>query len=131
MSIAIPTLRGSLKPSSFDDVGDWVSRVQSLGSDVDSPTRTAVTTFVSGLKSDGVWNKIKRLNVYVGDDLNALKAPLKIEMGDTNDALNNFVASDYTSSIGLTGNGNTGAVKYIIPGIKMSDPLLGDNDNHL
>src|ERR1043166_916392 len=104
MSIAIPTLRGSLKPSSFDDVGDWVSRVQSLGSDVDSPTRTAVTTFVSGLKSDGVWNKIKRLNIYTGNNITASKAPLKNLIGYVTESMSNFVSSDYTQSRGLTGD---------------------------
>jgi hypothetical protein len=110
------------------DVLDWITRVQGQGSDVTiSGTRTAVNAFVIGLKADGVWDKIVRLNIYAGDGLAALKAPLKNLTGTTNDVLTNFVGGDYSQSIGLTGDGTT---KYVQPGVPFDQGGIGQTSYH-
>ncbi len=93
--------------SSDSDVADWISRVQGQGSGVSVATASAVTTFVVGLKADSIWAKIGRLNIYAGNGLNALKAPLKNTCGNATDTLVSFIAGDYSENVGLTGNTTT------------------------
>lgn len=126
MLAAIPIPLGFFKPASSasesitldTDVSDWITRVQGQGSDVTiAGTRTAVNDFVIGLKADGIWAKIGRLNIYAGDGLNALKAPLKAACGDATDTLVNFVSGDYSQSTGLTGDGSS---KCVTTGLQFS-----------
>src|SRR6185369_264013 len=53
----------SATPNYDTDVADWITRVQGQGSDVSTATRGFVNTYVLGLKSDGLWTKIQRLNI--------------------------------------------------------------------
>ncbi|HTE49104.1 MAG TPA: hypothetical protein VK675_04310, partial [Candidatus Paceibacterota bacterium] len=117
--------------TAFDaDVLDWIARVQGQGSDVTvAGTKVAVNNFVAGLKADGVWSKIVRMNIYAGDGLNALKAPLKNGGPSATDVLNNFVSGDYNQSTGLTGT--LSGSKYLNPGISYDSPLMGDSDIHI
>jgi len=124
------TLRAALGRSDANSaLGDWIARVKGQSSDVTiAGTTNAVKTFISGLMSDGVWNKIMRFNIYAGDDLNALKAPLKNTAGAAVDTLNNFDSGDYNQATGLTGNGTD---EYISTGLASNAGPMGDNDLHL
>lgn len=111
-------------------LNDWVTRVQGVGSNVTiSGTQVAVGIFIDGLMTDGVWSKIFRMNIYAGDGILALKAPLKYGGSfNTQDILNNFVSGDYSQSVGLTGDGSS---KYILTGALTNDAPMGDNNVHL
>jgi hypothetical protein len=77
------------------DVLDWISRVQGQGSDTNTNTRLSMNSFVQLTKSytGGLWDKLKRVGVYSGDSVGALKAPLKNTWGNVNDA---FGPTDFT-----------------------------------
>lgn len=113
-------------------LNDWVTRVQGQGSDVTiSGTQTAVFNFILGLMDDGVWSKIVRMNIYAGDDINALKAPLKDGGGTSvNDTLNNFVGGDYAQNTGLTGS-TSGGPKYLDSSLSWDDASTGDTNIHM
>lgn len=107
-------------------LADWVSRVQGQGSDVTGAgVQVAVCAYIDGLMTDGVWSKLFRHNIYVGDGLNALKAPLKNGGPTATDNLVNFVGGDYTQATGLTGDGST---KYVNTGLAPNNGAFGDND---
>ena len=111
------------------DVLDWISRVQGQGSDTSTNTRLAVNSFVLAVKSyTGLWTKLKRIGVYAGDDINAVKAPLKKDWGGTNDGVASFAGGDYSESTGLTGT--AGSQKGIATGVVMS-AVATINDIHV
>lgn len=120
----------SISPAAAAALADWVTRVQGVSSDVTiAGTQTAVGKFIDGLMTDGVWSKIFRINIYAGDGLNALKAPLKNGGAwNTQDVLNNFVSGDYSQSTGLTGDTVN---KYVTSGLFCNESPMGDNDVHL
>lgn len=101
-------------PTSADtDVNNWLGRVYAAGGTV-SPTRqTIVETFVAGLKSDSLFTKIQRLNMFVGDQLAACLIPLINTLGNSADTSVNHVSGDFSTTLGLKGDGST---KYLITG---------------
>jgi len=125
--LMVPAVRAStLIPFSFWSSGcplssnaafalnDWISRVQAASSDVTiAGTRAAVGCYIDGLMTDGVWTKLVRHSIFAGNDLNALKAPLKNGGPASADVLPNFVAGDYTQAVGLQG----GSTKYVDTGL--------------
>lgn len=129
------------KPSSAVDpfdaaaaaaLADWVSRVQGQGSDVTiAGTQTAVLAYIKGLMTDGVWDRLVRHSIYAGDDINALKAPLKNGGGTATDAINNFVGGDYSQTNGLTGS-TSAPTKHIDTGTACNSTAggMGDQDVH-
>lgn len=109
------------------ELNDWITRVQTQGSDVTiAGTQTAVGAFINGLKTDSLWVKFVRMNIYAGDGLAAVGAPLKNSAGAVTDTLNAFDSGDYSQSTGLTGDGSA---EYISTGlIPSSTDGLGDDD---
>lgn len=97
------------------DVIDWITRVEGQGSTVSAATSNAVTAFAIGMKADGVWTKIKRMSIYAGDTLDALKAPLINDAGDATDVVN-FASTNWAENFGLTGSG-AGGTNYINTGL--------------
>ena len=108
------------------DVIDWITRVEGQGSTVSAATSNAVTTFAIGMKADGVWTKVKRMSIYAGNTLDALKAPLVNDIGSTTDALNSFASTNWSESTGLTGTG-PGTSKYISTGVNPASSLSSNN----
>lgn len=86
-------------------VSAWVAAVDSAGGTYDPDMLPAMIAFCQTLKANGVWDKIDRLNLFAGLDLAAALVPLKVGAGAAVDANVNFVAGDYASANGLTGNG--------------------------
>ena len=77
------------------------------GQALESGVRDAVIAFVSGCKSDGIWNSIKASCILAGArTLNGALVPL-VGTAPTNF---NFVAGDYNRETGLVGDGST---KYL------------------
>ena len=109
------------------DVQTWVDAVVANGGTVSSMTFDAVTEFVRAVKAAGVWTKINRMNLFCGDQLAAALVPLKRGGGNVTDTNVNFVAGDYSETIGLTGNGST---KYLRTGLVPSATLTL-NDTHM
>lgn len=94
-------------PGGFDVVGDWVRRVVANGGTVSVSTQAAVQTFYLGMRSDGVWGSILRLNLFAGDQLAACLVPLVYQIGTATETNTNFVSGDYALNQGLKGNGTT------------------------
>jgi hypothetical protein len=96
-----------------DIVTDWATRVVANGGAAPSVgTKTALTTFVSGCITDGFYEKIKLLNVFVPDSLTAALTPLISWSSMDTWTNHNFVAGDLSAD-GLVGNGST---KYLSTG---------------
>lgn len=84
---------------------DWWVRA---GSNATDTTLTHMDAFVSSGKSEGWWPKgNERINLQCGTNLLACNTPLVIGGGASNDANHGFVESDYSSSLGLTGDGSS------------------------
>lgn len=109
------------------EASDWALRVGRNGGAVSDRTKRAVSAFVRGCKQANVWDKINRINLFCGDDLNACLVPLKIGSGAATDTNVNFVGADYSEATGLTGDG---ATKYLKTGLIPSTALTA-NSTHL
>lgn len=109
------------------DALDWAARVVANGGTVSAATLQAQSNLVRGLKADGIWPKINRLNTFCGDQLAAAMVPLKVGGGSATETNVNFVGGDYTEATGLTGNGTT---KYINTGLNPSVSITS-NDSHI
>lgn len=94
------------------EVQTWITQVTTNGGTLTTATKTAVDAFVVSAKASGYWYKIKRLNLFCGDNLAAARTPLKWQIGTAGqDALAgsaNFVEADYTEATGLTSTGTQG-----------------------
>lgn len=99
------------------DASDWASRVNRNGGTVASSTVRAVSRLVRQTKAAGIWPKLNRFSVFQGDQLAAALVPLKTGGGSATDANVNFVAADYSSATGLTGDGSS---KYLDTGLAPS-----------
>jgi Immunoglobulin domain len=105
-----------------DLVVDWVARVVAAGGATPSGgTQSALTTFVSGLVTDGIYSSMKAVNCIVPDSLIAATVPLIQGIGNSPWTNNNFVSGDLTVN-GFTGNASN---KYLNTGINPS--LFGLN----
>jgi hypothetical protein len=91
----------------IETVDQWVARVVENGGSVTNQTIKRVSSFYRGLDRYGLSNKILRLNLFSGDQLEAAVVPL-IDYGSVgNDIPVNFVQDDYSESTGLKPNGTT------------------------
>jgi hypothetical protein len=80
---------------------------QADGQFLESGVATAINTFVTGCKADGIWNAIKASCILAGArTLNGALVPL----AGTAPTNFNFVSGDYNRKTGLVGNGST---KYL------------------
>jgi len=86
---------------------DWISRVQGQGSDVNSTSANAIDSFAVGLKTNNLLGKAYRVGVYLGNDLNSLKAPFINVSGSVTDNLVGFVSGDYTNNGLIGGSGKS------------------------
>lgn len=124
--ISIPG-KVTLKYSSvaFDsDAATYIAAVEAAdGQPLEYAVTTAIQSFVSGCKTDGIWDAIKASCILAGArTLDGALVPLK---GDAPTNFN-FVAGDYNRETGLVGDGST---KYLSANRNSNeDPL---NSYHL
>lgn len=100
---------GSVASSIFDiDALRYIQAVEIADNQaLEGSVKTAINTLVVGLKTDGIWSDISACGILAGArTLNGALVPLK-GPAPTN---YNFVAGDYSRSLGLSGDGLT---KYI------------------
>lgn len=95
--------------SGFD--GNTVSYILKLesyeGQRLESGVRIEINKFVSGLKTDGIWDSITDCCLMAGPrTVSGIFVPLKGKSGINY----NFISSDYNRASGLIGNGST---KYV------------------
>jgi hypothetical protein len=86
------------------DAQDWINRVYAAGSTVSQPVANAVSSFVDGCQSDGIWNAMKSAVLLAG--ANTLAGALTPLKGVAPTSFN-FASGDYNRQTGLKGNGST------------------------
>jgi hypothetical protein len=96
------------KVSDDADANTYLLAVESAdGQELESGVITAVESFITGCKSDGIWTAIKASCILAGArTLSGALVPL-VGSAPTN---NNFVTADYNRETGLLGDGTT---KYL------------------
>ena len=113
------------------DAQDWINRVYANGGTVSTSTAAAVNQFCNAIDAEsGLRACFYRLNLFCGGTsgtaagLNSALVPLYrgqslggATFGNAVDTNTMFVSSDYTESIGLTGNG---IGKYLNTGLPMN-----------
>ena len=119
-------LRGlpSIRLAGYDrgldtDTLAYVDAVNKNGGSITSASISAIDSFVKGLKLDGLWDLFDMLWPCAGDNLSAALVCLKAQPG-TSAVLTNvgpFVASDYSPTGGLTGDGST---KRLVSNVNLS-----------
>jgi hypothetical protein len=94
------------------------------GQPLENGVRTAISNFITGCKTDGIWNSLKRCTILMG--ARTLSGALvDLKTGTTVATNNLFVPADYDRKTGLLGDGRT---KYIDSGHRNdADP---QNSNH-
>lgn len=91
--------------SSYDaDAQTWFDAVVAAGSSITTANKSAVSAFVAGCKTDGIWTAIKASCLLcAADSLTGALVPL-VGSAPTNTS---FVSGDYSRTTGLVGNGTT------------------------
>jgi len=105
--LRVPT-KAVRKISDDTDANTYLLAVEEAdGQELEAGVITAVETFITGCKSDGIWSSIKASCILAGArTLSGALVPL-VGTAPTNA---NFVSGDYNREIGLLGNGST---KYL------------------
>jgi len=105
--LRVPTTAGR-KVSDDADANAYLLAVeQADGQELESGVITAVESFITGCKSDGIWTALKASCILAGArTLDGALVPL-VGASPTN---SNFVSGDYDRETGLLGNGTT---KYL------------------
>ena len=104
-----PSGRITIEDNSLDvDARQYIINVEEQdGQSLESGVRTAISDFVVGCKTDGIWYAIKASCILAGArTLDGALVPL-VGGAPTN---NNFVSGDYDRETGLVGDGST---KYL------------------
>lgn len=96
-------------PATYDpDAQAWFDAVVAAGSSISTDNKAAVSAFVAGCKTDGIWTAIKASCLLcAADDLTGALVPL-VGLAPTNSG--SFVSGDYSRTTGLLGNGTS---KYL------------------
>lgn len=115
------SFRSSISDS---DALAYIAAVEAAdGQSLESGVRSAITNFIVGCKSDGIWDAIKASCILAGArTLSGALVPL-VGTAPTN---YNFVAGDYDRKTGLVGDGST---KYLDSG--RSNNLDGQDNRHV
>ena len=106
------------------DAAVYIDRVETAdGQSLEEGVKLAYSTFVSGCKTDGIWDAIKASCILAGArTLNGALVPL-VGTAPTN---YNFVSGDYDRETGLVGDGSA---KYLDSNRRGTDDPL--NNQHL
>jgi len=112
----------------FDpDALDYINRVETAdGERLEPRVRTAINQFVLGCKQDGIWTSLVTSCIMAGARTVAGAITPLVGNAPTN---NNFVAGDYSRTLGLLGNGTN---KYLATGYNNNDTTnFPQNDSHM
>ena len=112
----------------FDpDALDYINRVETAdGQRLESRVRTAINQFVLGCKADGVWTSLVTSCIMAGARTVAGAITPLVGNAPTN---NNFVAGDYSRTLGLKGNDSN---KYLSTGYSTGDTTnFPQNNSHM
>ena len=121
----VPTTYGR-REEWHPDVANWMQRAKNNGGQFGYRTLLALQDFCTAIAAAGLRSTMLRLNLFVGDNLQAALTPLYVAasatgttLGNATDTNGNFVSADYTeygASGGLLGNGST---KYLDTGFSL------------
>ena len=112
----------------FDpDALDYINRVETAdGERLEPRVRTAINQFVLGCKQDGIWTSLVTSCIMAGARTVAGAITPLVGNAPTN---NNFVAGDYSRTLGLLGNDSN---KYLATGYNNNDTTnFPQNDSHI
>lgn len=104
-----------------DPVSTWVNNTVAAGGAVASSTQTAMTEYVNGCISDGIWAKLSQgvILPFASDGFTGVFTPLVIPSGRTITNVN-FVSGDYSLTTGIDpGAGNSSK--------RLSSDILGSD----
>jgi hypothetical protein len=129
-----PRLLRPIASGVHPEAAAWRSAVVANGGSVSASTVRAVSKFCADIDKAGIRDRFYRLNLFCGNDLNAVLVPLYRGPSRTGTQLGNatdinqgtFVGSDYVENSGLKGNGSS---KYLETGVAMT--FLGTNQVHM
>jgi hypothetical protein len=94
------------RPDPINDIlASWTSRVAMNGGSVSATTRAAVRSFLATAVSLGILPRLRRLNLFCGDNLGACLTPQIVGGGHAVETNINFVSGNYTEPSGLQGYG--------------------------
>ena len=112
----------------FDpDALDYINRVETAdGERLEPRVRTAINQFVLGCKADGIWTSLVTSCIMAGARTVAGAITPLVGNAPTN---NNFVAGDYSRTLGLLGNASN---KYLATGYNNNDTTnFPQNNSHI
>ena len=116
-----------IKNRLFDtDARDYILRVETAdGQRLESQVRGAINSFVIGCKADGTWTSIVTSCIMAGARTIAGAITPLVGNAPTN---NNFVAADYSRTLGLLGDAST---KFISTSYNNTDASFPQNNTHI
>ena len=116
-SAVAPLPVNRIKNRLFDpDARDYILRVEAAdGQTLESQVRGAINSFVVGCKQDGIWTSLVTSCIMAGARTVAGAITPLVGNAPTN---NNFVAGDYSRTLGLLGNDSN---KYLATGYNNND----------
>jgi len=127
-SAVAPLPVNRIKNRLFDpDARDYILRVEAAdGERLESQVRGAINAFVLGCKADGVWTSLVTSCIMAGA---RTVAGAIIPLQGNAPTNNNFVAGDYSRTLGLLGNDTD---KYLATGYNNNDTTnFPQNDSHI
>jgi hypothetical protein len=117
-----------IKNRLFDpDARDYILRVEAAdGQRLESQVRGAINAFILGCKADGIWTSLVTSCIMAGARTVAGAITPLVGNAPTN---NNFVAGDYSRTLGLLGDDSN---KYLTTGYNNNDTTnFPQNDSHI
>lgn len=124
-----------------DEVLDWYTAVKGDGGDANSITLDALHEFVTTLKINGVRDKIKRCNLFCGENLRSclhpiIKGEANKSIGSKKDINYGFRSADYSKSEGLSARNSAAGIlgpagKYLLTGTFLTSLGLDNWGGHL
>jgi hypothetical protein len=127
-SAVAPLPVNRIKNRLFDpDARDYILRVEAAdGERLESQVRGAINSFVIGCKADGIWTSLVASCIMAGARTVAGAITPLVGNAPTN---NNFVAGDYSRTLGLLGNDSN---KYLATGYSTGDTTnFPQNNTHI
>jgi hypothetical protein len=127
-SAVAPLPVNRIKNRLFDpDARNYILRVEAAdGQPLEQQVRGAINSFVIGCKADGIWTSLVTSCIMAGA---RTVAGAIIPLRGNAPTNNNFVAGDYSRTLGLLGNDSN---KYLTTGYNNNDTTnFPQNDSHI
>ena len=126
-SATCPLPVNRIKNRLFDtDARDYILRVETAdGQRLESQVRGAVNAFVLGCKADGIWTSLVATCIMAGARTVAGAITPLVGNAPTN---NNFVAGDYSRTLGLLGDAST---KFISTSYNNLNAVFPQDNTHI